>query len=240
MTFAFESPAKSEPDPALVDCGSAAKALRCCYGPALNGAYPFWIDNGSQTSAAYIIVKSLCSRPLRMVFELLFHPCGVHHPAVAQVAELLAIDLEVVVGLAQRIQCCETKSRHWQRNAGRAWDRMRQHDDPAGADVEGAGLADPHGPLQGTQRVLLVQELQPGVAAEHRRDQRPSQVARQRGLHRRTNHVGQSQDCHRYVGPTPAQPAGVTLDVEAVFRKAFPERTPAAAALGEQHRIMRA
>src|ERR1700753_4467133 len=156
MTFAFESPHKREPDPALVDCGSAAKALRCCYGPALNGAYPFWIDNGSQTSAAYIIVKSLCSRPLRMVSELWFHPCGVHHPAVAQVAELLAVDLEVPVGLAQRIKCRETKSRYRQRNSARASNRLRQHDDPAGADVEGAGPADHPRPLQGGQRGLLL------------------------------------------------------------------------------------
>src|ERR1700734_4178800 len=211
MTFAFESPAISKPPPALVDCGSATKALCCCYGPFLNGAYPLRVDNGSQTSAAYIIVKSLRGRPLRVVSELLFHPCGVHDSAVALVAELLAVDLEVAVGLAQRIKSRETKSRYRQRNSARPSDRLRQHDDSAGADVEGAGLADHHRPLQGTQRVLLVQQLQPGVAAENRRDQRPGQVARQRAIHRRTEHFGQPQDGHRNVGSTPTQPSGVTL-----------------------------
>src|ERR1700727_2183723 len=134
MTFAFESPAISKPPPALVDCGSATKALCCCYGPFLNGAYPLRVDNGSQTSAAYIIVKSLRGRPLRVVSELLFHPCGVHDSAVAQVAELVTVDLEEAVGLAQPIKCRDTNPGCSQRNSARPSDRLRQHDDPAGPD----------------------------------------------------------------------------------------------------------
>ena len=47
---------------------------------------------------------------------------------------------------------------------------MTHHDDARSADVERARLAGHGGALEDAEGVLLVQQLQPGVVTDHRRD----------------------------------------------------------------------
>ena len=74
---------------------------------------------------------------------------------------------------------------------------------------------------------------------EHGGHHRAGQVARQRGVHRRTDHVGQPQDGQCDVGSPPAHRPGVALNVHAVPGEAVAGRASATAVLGVDHRIVR-
>src|SRR5579875_333856 len=158
MTFAFGSPATIFTSPNRWNWVPVAKALRCCHGPTLQGDYQLRFDNGSQTSTTHVVIEGFGRRPLGLEAKLDTHPRCVHHPAIAEIVELLAVDFGIAIGASQRIENPQPESRYRQRNSARPPDRLRQHDDPVGADVEGAGLAGHRGALQRTQRILLVQE----------------------------------------------------------------------------------
>ena len=83
-----------------------------------------------------------------------------------------------------------------------------------------------------------MQQLQARVAAEHGRNDRSGQIPRQRGVHRRADHVGQPQNRHCDIGPPAAQSARVALDVEAVLGEPVAEGPTAGAVLGEHDRIV--
>ena len=84
-----------------------------------------------------------------------------------------------------------------------------------------------------------MQQLQSGVTAQDGGHHRPGEIPRQRGIHRGADHVGQPKDRHGDIGPTPAQPAGVPLDIHTVAGEALAGRTPATAALGMDNRVVR-
>lgn len=136
-----------------------------------------WVNNGSQAAAAKIVIERLDGRPLRLVTQFDAHSGGVHNPAITQVSELLTIQLGVVIRSPQRIQSPYPKPWHRHRNSPGPPDRLRQHEDAVGSDVERSGLAGHRRALQRTQRILLVQQLQSRITAEDRRDQRPGQIS---------------------------------------------------------------
>src|SRR6185312_4946721 len=90
---------------AFTDCCLAAKALRSFNGTALQRAYPSRIDNRGQTPTTEIVIEGLERSPLRAEAEIDTHAGGVHDPAVAQVVQLLAIYLSVVIYPPKGIHC---------------------------------------------------------------------------------------------------------------------------------------
>src|SRR6202030_2504396 len=78
------------------DC-LTAPTLRRSNGTTLQRAYPSRIDDRTQTSTAKIVIEGLERSPLRAVAEIDTHATVVHDPAVAQVVQLLAIYLSVVI-----------------------------------------------------------------------------------------------------------------------------------------------
>src|SRR6185312_9740907 len=153
---------------AFTDCFLTAPALCSGNGTALHRAYPSRIDNRGQTPTTEIVIEGLERSPLRAEAEIDTHAGGVHDPAVAQVVQLLAIYLSVVIYPPEGIHCEETETRHRQGNPPGSADRLRHHDDAVGADVERAGLAGHHGALEHAERILLMQQLKPGVMTQHR------------------------------------------------------------------------
>ena len=79
------------------------------------------------------------------------------------------------------------------------------------------------------QQVVLVQELQPRVVAEHGRDDRQPEVRRQRAVDVRADHVGGAEHGDPDVGAAPGEPAHVALDlgdVLGVARRGAPAAAP--------------
>ena len=75
--------------------------------------------------------------------------------------------------------------------------------------------------------------------AEHGGHHRAGKVTGQRGVHRRSDHVRQSHDGQRHIGPASAQTAGIALDVDAVSSESVSGRPSAGAVLGEDHGVVR-
>src|SRR5208283_5042649 len=96
------------------------------------------VDYGSQATAADVVVERLGRRPLGLIAEFSAHPGGVHDAAVTQIIKLIASDLGVAISPSQRIQRPDAKTGYRHRNSAGPPDRLRQHDDAVGADVEGA------------------------------------------------------------------------------------------------------
>src|SRR3984893_19027631 len=128
ITLALGSPATVLTFPRPFDemC-LTAPTLRGSNRTTLQRAYPSRIDDRSQTSTAKIVIEGLERSPLRAVAEIDTHATVVHDPAVAQVVQLLAIYLSVVIYPPKGIHREKAESPHRQRNPAGSADRLGHH-----------------------------------------------------------------------------------------------------------------
>ena len=119
-------------------------------------------------------------------------------------------------------------------------ERLRQHQDAVAGDVERAGDVGEDGVLQHPVEVVLVDELHPGVVAEHGRDDGQPEVRRHRADHVGADHVGQPQHGDPDVGTPAGEAAHVALDLGGVLAEPGPGVAARAHLLGEHRRVARA
>jgi hypothetical protein len=161
----------------------------------------------------------------------------VDHPAVDEEVDLVHPDLLDAEIAEQGGTGGEGRFGQWQRDPAGPADGLGEHQHTGSGDVEGARVVLGHGTVQDLQRVLDMDELQPGVPAEHGGDHRLGEVAGQRRLGGRAEHGGEAQDGRRDLGSAAAESPDVSLDVEDVAGERATRHGARLGVLGEDRRV---
>ena len=178
-------------------------------GPKIPGA-----TEAAKSAKASAVVK------LGLEAEHRAHPGGVEAAAEGQEGDLLGREVGAP-GLAdRRAEGRDGEAGQRERGPAEAAYGLGEGDDPVAGHVEGAGHVGDRGVLEHVEGVLLVQELQPRVEAEDRRDHREPEVAGHRRGDPRADDVGDPQRRHRDVGTPAGEAAGVGLDLGDVLGEA--------------------
>ena len=192
-------------------------------------------QSGSEGGAE--VGEGLVRRVARVVAEHRTHPGGVHAPAVGQELDLLRREVGEPHLPDRGPERRHGERRQLEAGPADAADRLREHDQPVTGDVERAVHAAQGRVLDRAEQVVLVEELEPGVEAEHGGDHRQPEVGHDRRVDQRPDHVRRAQHGHGHVGAPPGEAPHVGLDLRDVLGVAGARLPLRPHVLGEHRRV---
>src|SRR6476646_2214709 len=193
-------------------------------------------DHGPHRPPGHEGLKCFGGRVLRAVREVLMQLGHVHHPAEVQELQLLGGEVHAATTHEPAGEL-HAEGRYGNAEVPLPSDGLGEQQGPIAGDVEPAGPVRHGRHAQHFDRIVLVQQLQPGVIPQAGGDDSQGEIAGERRLDGRSDEFRETQHRHADIRTTPAEPANVAFDLDGILRVASTWQATCFGVLGEHRRI---